>query len=243
MVATMGDGEQPGLMLFDIDQTMVDVLPQQAAAFAAAWRAVYAVPGELGDVPFAGMTTPNILRQVARLHGVPDTMIDALLPTALATLVAHLIPALDHDLRGTRFPGVVEVLAALADTPHVLAVLTGNPPAIGELILRRAGLDQYFAFHTYGTEAITRTDLVRLSMRKATRVVPLLDPIHTVVVGDSCADVHAACEAGARAVLVRHAALPLSPPCPGADLVLNGFVPVAESVQRMRELLRAPPAI
>ncbi len=223
--------ERPSLVLFDIDQTMVDVLPQQATAFAATFQAVYAVSGALEDVAFAGKTTPNILREVARLHGVPPGDIEARLPVALETLTAHLAPALDHDLRGTRFPGVVEVLEALTATPHLLGVLTGNPPAIGELILRRAGLARYFAFGTYGTEAPTRTDLVRLSIQKAMRIIPTLLPAHTLVIGDSCADVRAAREAGARAILVRHPTLPPHPPCVGTDLLLNGFVPVAESVR------------
>lgn len=125
-------GEEPprGLLLFDVDQTLVDILPQQTAAFATAFRTVFGIPGRLTDVAFAGMTTPNILRAVALLHGV----------TAL--------------------------LNALSATPHVLAVLTGIPPAIGELILRHTGLRHQFAFCTYGTEAATRADLVRLSLRK-----------------------------------------------------------------------------
>ncbi len=231
-----------GLLLFDIDQTLVNVQPVQEAAFAVAFRAVYGVPGELTEVPFAGKTTPNILREVAQLHGITPAQAEVRLPAALALLAAHVLAALETNTTDICFPGVRQLLDALAGKPGlVLGVLTGNPPAIGEGILRIVGLHSRFAFCTYGTEAPMREDLIRLSIDKcAEHYLPAITADATVIIGDSCEDVRAARQAGTRVVRVRHAtAVPDASQCM-PDALINGFIPPAVAMHHILATLTGP---
>ncbi len=231
-----------GLLLFDIDQTLVNVQPVQEAAFAVALCTAYGVPGKLTDVAFAGKTTPNILREVAQLHGITPAQAEECLPAALAVLAAHVLTALKTSTTDLCFPGVRQLLDALASKPDlVIGVLTGNPPAIGEGILRIAGLHSQFAFCTYGTEASTREDLIRLSIYKcAAHSFPAITADDTVIIGDSCEDVRAARQAGTRVVRVRHAtAVPDASQCV-PDVLLDGFVPPAVAMHHILTTLTGP---
>lgn len=194
---------KPQLVLFDIDHTLVDVLAFHEPAYTSALKEVYGVDARLRDIQFSGMTTPNIVCELARLSGVPGEKVEAGLPRALEVLARDIIANLDGDLRESILPGASEVLEALRADAICLGIVTGNPRAIGEEVLRRTHLLPYFAVRVYGDEAAERWQLAALAVERARQLVATpIEAHNVVVVGDSPHDVRAGKRVGAATVAI-----------------------------------------
>src|SRR5689334_1936913 len=126
------------LVVFDLDGTLVDSLPDLAAA-------VNAVLEERGQTPLAAA-------EVARMVGDGTAKLVERALDARGLGDRPLAPALDRFLalyaasatRLTRpYPGVPAVLAALAPR-CTLAVCTNKPARLTAAVLRGTALDGYF---------------------------------------------------------------------------------------------------
>lgn len=187
------------LVLFDVDHTLVDVLAFHEPVYAEVLSAIFGVPATLRDITFSGKTTPNIIRELALGAGVPHATVEKQLPAALDRFNAAVVARLPADLRSCVLPGISELLTCLSIHGSVLGVVTGNPPAIGQAVLGRAGLLKHFATSTFGTEARERHELIAIAVRKcASELGMTLHPRDVVVVGDSPHDVLAGRLFGAR---------------------------------------------
>lgn len=191
------------LILFDLDHTLVDLLGFQERAHARMFQEVFSIPGRLTDIAFSGKTTPNILREVCALHGLPSEQVEAKLPEAMEVLSRRLFEETGSDLSGAVLPGVRPLLDCLTAREHLLGILTGNPPEMGARVLAATGLRRYFRLFTFGTEARERAELVRLSLLKATQEFQFNgDGRAVAVVGDSIHDIACANPLGALTVAV-----------------------------------------
>jgi phosphoglycolate phosphatase-like HAD superfamily hydrolase len=167
------------------------------------FQEVFHIPGRLTDIAFSGKTTPNILREVCALHGLPAEQVEAALPEAIRILTERLFEEAGTDLSGAVLPGVRPLLDCLNARGHLLGILTGNPPEMGSRVLAGACLRDYFRLFTFGTEARERTALVQLSLMKAQRDHHFDgDGRAVAVVGDSVHDVACAKPVGALSVAV-----------------------------------------
>lgn len=194
---------KPKLVLFDIDHTLVDVLAFHEPAYTTALEEVYGVVCRLRDIEFSGKTTPNIIRELARGRGITDDRIEASLPLALDALARDIITNLGSDLTESILPGVLNVLQSLRSDGISLGIVTGNPRAIGEEVLRRSKLLSFFAVRAFGDDAVERWQLVALAIERGQHLLgEPLTPQQVVVVGDSPHDVSAGRRVGAATVAI-----------------------------------------
>ncbi len=98
-------------------------------------------------------------------------------------------------------PGVVELLETLTAAGVLLGLTTGNTEAAAHTKLARAGLNHYFPFGGYGSDAADRTELTRTAVERARRLAADGLPDGAIVsVGDTPRDVEAGHGAGIRVV-------------------------------------------
>jgi phosphoglycolate phosphatase-like HAD superfamily hydrolase len=193
------------LVLFDIDGTLLD---SGGAGRRALLRAVSEalggpIDGDGERVAFAGRTDPAILRSILTAHGsesVPAERAERIFARYVSLLEEELYdPAI-----GRLHDGVLDLLERLDREPDFrVELLTGNIEAGARVKLARFGIDGFFRYGAYGSDAEERDLLVPIARARAAALerTDLADaPI--VVVGDTPLDVRCARAGSARVLAV-----------------------------------------
>ncbi|MEU3351018.1 HAD family hydrolase [Streptomyces sp. NPDC037389] len=187
-----------GLVLWDIDHTLVDTRGAGRALFAEAFLRVTGVR-MTGQPRIDGLTEPVIFRETARMHGLRTSSAE-FADFAVALAEAHLRGIAGLRDRGRALPGAASALTALSQVPGVRqTVLTGNIRVAAEVKLAAFGLDRHLdlTIGAYGEESEERAGLVGLALARAS--CPAAD---AVLVGDTPGDVRAGLASGVRVVAV-----------------------------------------
>ncbi len=187
------------VLLCDLDGTLVDSLPDLAAAIAELLDQERR-PGLTHDAVAAmvGDGVPKLIeRALAATGGVPPE-------AELAALVARYMPIYEARLTElTRpYPGAIETLRALKAAGWRLAVCTNKPEAPSREIVARLGFAGLF-------EAVSGGDSLPIRKPDPGHVLGLLAtlgaaPGAAVMLGDSANDVQAAQAAGLPAIAIAH---------------------------------------
>lgn len=189
----------PGLLIFDLDGTLVDSQEQIARSFN------HALAGS-GFAP------------------VPHETVYAMIGLPLTHMFAHVLPEQAHDRvpacvaayrerydtveipRSTPFPGVVETLAACHTAGRTLTVATTKSRLVAEKVIDAAGLRTFFSLVLGGDSVPEHKPHPALVLHTlATRGVA---PGEALVVGDSSFDMLMAAGAGVAACGVSYGAQP-----------------------------------
>jgi phosphoglycolate phosphatase-like HAD superfamily hydrolase len=194
----------PLLLLWDVDQTLVEVGGATRRAYAATFEKVV---GRALDQPwrFDGRTELAAVAEVLRSHGVTST--SEQIESFIALLVEELC-AREDELRreGRLLAGAEDALRACRAQPGVhQSLLTGNLYRLAELKMSVFGLAEYVDLRlgAYGGDALERIDLTPHAWRRAEEHLGhRFSGANTVIVGDTLRDVATAKAAGARVVAV-----------------------------------------
>ena len=207
---------RPTVLLFDVDGTLLSAGGAGRRALERAFAAHCEGTHALGDVRFNGMTDPGIVRAgLERLGREAE-------PSLIAAILDAYLEMLPVELERTPafrvLPGVTALLGALTDRPDVAVGLgTGNLRAGAREKLRRAGLDEYFAFGGFGSDHEHRAELLRIgTMRGVARLGCRPQDVRVIVIGDTPLDMDAARAIGAESLGVSTGG------CAPADLCAAG---------------------
>jgi phosphoglycolate phosphatase len=176
------------LVVFDLDGTLIDSKKDLVVAVNATRRQY-----QLSDLPphtvesYVGNGAPVLIRR-AMGEGFPEEE----LPKALDYFIHYYRDhALDHTVL---YPGVQQVVAALAEAGIVQAVLTNKPVRISNEIIAGLGLgDAFFRVYggnSFGTKKPDPEGLLRLMEEAGVTAA------QTLMVGDSTVDIQTARNAG-----------------------------------------------
>ncbi len=197
------------LVMFDIDGTLLRCGGAGRRALDAAFEAIHGVEGAMSSVRFAGSTDPVIVRDAhtAAFDRAPtDPEVDALMAGYLERLAADLAsPPSSFEV----MPGAVRIASTLAaDGRFCVGLATGNVEAGARIKLAAGGLDTFFEFGGFGSDAAVRAELVRCGVDRGQAIAVerrgrRFDNEEILVIGDTEHDVTAAHAAGAVAVGVR----------------------------------------
>lgn len=188
-----------GLVLWDIDKTLVDVGGVSRLIYEVAFEKVTGhALGELADM--VGRTERAILIDTLALNGVSESRFDAFYD-ALGDAAEQLSDRMRAD--GRSLPGAGEAIAGLVSDDVIQSVATGNIRSIAETKLRAFDLADHIDFDVggYGDDDGVRATLVRLARERASRKYDVdIPPGRVVVIGDTPLDIAGAHGAGAWAV-------------------------------------------
>ncbi len=191
---------RPDAVLFDLDGTLVDSVPDLAAAINAA----------LGDCGLAAWPETRIRDWVGdgaaalvtrALTGGSDDGVDEPLRRRAFERFQH------HYARGlaarTRvYPGVRETLACLVDNGVALGCVTNKPMRFTGPLLEALNLHHYFRA-VVGGDSVTEKKPDPAPLLHALKMLDVL-PANAVMVGDSANDVNAGRAAGCVVIAVTY---------------------------------------
>lgn len=181
---------------FDLDGTLLDSLPDLAAAANATLAELGQPPRSLAEVRgFVGRGIAELVRRSLQ-EGRPGPGPD--LDAALAVFRRHY--AVTNGREARPYPGVIEGLDRLRDLGLPLAVVTNKAEEFTQPLLAATGLAPYFAFALGGDSLPERKPHPLPLLHAAERLAS--GPRHHLHVGDSRHDAEAARAAGCAVVLV-----------------------------------------
>jgi phosphoglycolate phosphatase len=213
-------------LVFDLDGTLVDSLPDLAATLAVI-LAELGAPALPRD-PVRGMIGDGTRALVARAlaaSDLPATLLDERHARFLALYEAA--PA----ALSLPYPGVVETLRALRTQGRRLAVCTNKPQRATLAVLRGTGLDGFFA-------AIVGGDVLALKKPDPAHLLAALDaigatPDDAIMIGDNEHDVAMAKAAAVRVVLVRYGYHRVPLATLAADIQIDTFAALPQAIARL----------
>jgi len=191
------------LVLFDIDGTLLNSEGLGRASMQRALSEVFGSPGD-ASYRYDGKTDRQIVRDVMRLEGHSDELIDS----RMTTLIDRYLDGLREGIESRKFKvrplaGVVEILDALeARDDVVLGLLTGNVEAGARAKLAAAGINPArFRVSAFGSDHEHRPRLPGIAQQRFGETMGReVAGEKVVVIGDTPADIECGRELGARAI-------------------------------------------
>jgi phosphoglycolate phosphatase-like HAD superfamily hydrolase len=195
---------RPGLILFDIDGTLLLSGRAGLRAMTRAFERIFDIRDVFKGESFGGRTDSYLVSRALTRAGLPDSVEnhhkfrDAYLP-----LLAEEIQQPGSGHKGL-MPGALELLEALQDYDHLhLALLTGNYRDAAEIKLQHFELWDYFEWGAFSDDHADRNQLVPIAKSRAeTYDIPGNAIDRVIVIGDTPHDVECARVAGATCIAV-----------------------------------------
>ena len=216
------------MLLFDVDLTLVNTGGAGIRALNQATEEVLGFPEAMAAITPHGKTDPAIVREIITQNN--QKSIKDLQHVTADILDKYLIylerEVLDSD--GYRvLPGIGRLLEEFSAREDVrLGLATGNLERGALIKLERGGLNAYFGFGGFGSDAADRRELVLHAARRGNDNSDVdVAGADTYVIGDTPKDIDAGKQAGFQTVGVATGSFSLEAlQATGADVVIEDFV-------------------
>lgn len=190
------------LVLFDVDGTLVRG-GAGGRALRSALLQIYALPAGSDGVRYDGKTDPRIVREILSYHGQEDRFTDENVSSLFSLYLSYLREELTEATDFKVLPGAHELVRTLSRRKDFLVGLaTGNIEEGARLKLERGGLESFFSFGGFGSDAEDRTELIRVAIERGRQQNGRTHSEKTFVVGDTPQDIVHGKEAGADTLAV-----------------------------------------
>ncbi len=194
---------RPGLLLFDVDGTLVLGNRANRRWFGDALMEVFGSTGDLDGLSFSGKIDPQIVTELLSGDGKPLEEIRAGIPRVRAAYVRRLQENLrpEHLRLLPHVPDLLERLQIRGEV--VMGLLTGNWEEGARTKLECFDLNRFFPFGAFSDGHSRRGELPPVALDRAAEVTGRrFAAEETVIIGDSVLDVECARESGMRSLAV-----------------------------------------
>jgi len=225
------------VIFFDIDGTLLTSGGAGQLALERALIDEFRIEFPFEGVLTAGRTDRGITDEIFARYGVENTAQNR--ARFRDAYLRHLQDTLACS-PGALLPRVLELLEELTTHRHLtLSLLTGNYAEGAWIKLRHYKLDRFFTFGGFGDNDADRDDVARNALTAAEKSFRRhLEGAHTLVIGDTPADIRCAKAIGARSVAVATGTYDSqSLQAHGPDHLFDDFSATAAVVSRVLELL------
>lgn len=215
----------PRALLFDLDGTLVDSLPDLTEALNRTLAGAGLAPLSVAEA--SGLVGDGAAAMLARGFALRDRAADA---QRLEQFLAHYALCLTDKTRP--FAQVPETLKQLRNEGWRLAVATNKPESLAKRLLQNLGLDRHFD-HVAGGDSYPRRKPDPLPLLESLKILGC-DQGRSVMVGDSRNDLLAARAAGLPVILVSFGYTSVPAAELGADKVIERFADLPGALNLLR---------
>lgn len=184
-----------GLVLFDIDDTLVNVGGAARAALDRAFADTWGIEQATAGITCAGRTDPQIVRDVlGRLNITAVKDQERMVKGILGAYLSHLPDCMAKEQNFKVLPGVLNLLPRLvAHRRFVLALATGNVAPGARLKLAKAQLNRFFRTGGFGNDAAVHAGILAVALQRVAQIVGRpVSRTKIFHIGDSAQDMKAA---------------------------------------------------
>jgi phosphoglycolate phosphatase-like HAD superfamily hydrolase len=191
----------PGILLFDIDNTLLQGSKSHRQAFHEALNRVYGIHGDVESINPHGKTDRQIIAEVLARNGVDKKTASKGLEECMDVMVCAFARLVKQE-KLVVLDGVFEMLNLLQSHPFGLGLVTGNLESIAWEKLQRAGLKKHFLFGGFGSDHAMRSKLVGIALERARKIFPDASTTPVFLIGDTPRDIVAGRDAGVYTIAV-----------------------------------------
>jgi phosphoglycolate phosphatase len=185
-------------LLFDVDGTLLTTGGASDRAWHRAFLQLHGVDVNVPDFTGKGVPDPEVGLECFRGALGRDPSGEEM-ARLMALRQRYLADEVDASPGYRVMPGVVELLDRLTAEGRLVGLITGNTESAAHIKLARGGLNRYFAFGGYGSDANDRRDVCRKALDRAEMAAAgELDRAASIAIGDTPLDVAAGHGAGIR---------------------------------------------
>ena len=175
------------LVIFDLDQTLIDVVRFNSKAFELVFQKMFGIKSTFTKVNYPGKTIKDLVNEVAELEKMKRLTRKQVLDfiKLYELKLKHTLP---KNLDNYLLPGVRKLLKKLSKN-YLLAIITGSPKHEVNKILKNTKLKKYFKIVLTGEDARNKKKLARLAHKKADIIAK--KHLKPIMIGDSTEDINA----------------------------------------------------
>jgi phosphoglycolate phosphatase len=191
------------LLLFDIDQTLVNTGGAGLRALDRACLQLFGISNAMQGISPHGKTDPAIAREILRVRLRRDAAeTNGEISSILEAYLLFLKDEVQSSPKYRVLPGITSLLDRIVSNKNVmLGLATGNIELGARIKLDRGRLNPYFGFGGFGSDSEDRAELVRKGAAKAAaRTTGEISPSDVFVIGDTPLDIDAGTRAGFKTV-------------------------------------------
>jgi beta-phosphoglucomutase-like phosphatase (HAD superfamily) len=188
------------VVLFDIDGTLISTGGASDRAWHRAFLELHGIEVQVSDYTGRGVPDPAVGLQSFR-GALGREPADGEMQALMALRLRYLPEEVETSPGYRVMPGAEALLAKLREDGRMLGLITGNVEDAARIKLAPAGLERFFQFGGYGSDAPERVDVARTALARADAFngTPV-DRAACVAVGDTPRDVEAGHGAGIRVI-------------------------------------------
>ncbi len=216
------------MLLFDVDLTLVNTGGAGIRALNQASKDVLGVPEAMAGITPHGKTDPAIVREIFAQNDQSD---DHNLQYVTFEILNKYLKYLQQEVRDSDryrvLPGILPLLDQISKRDDIrLGLATGNLERGARIKLERGGLNSYFGFGGFGSDAEDRREVVLEAARQGNLGGGVdVSGADTYVIGDTPKDIEAGKQAGFQTVGVATGSYSVDAlQATGADLVIEDFI-------------------
>lgn len=184
------------LASFDIDNTLVKSSAGHMESLIFAIKDIYGLATSIDVISHHGMTDQEIIIKILQEYDVDDEIVRSKLKRCMDNMQLHYAQIVKSE-NIVILEGVVKLLTKLDQKGFFLGLVTGNLETIARAKLKKIGINDFFKFGGFGSDHISRTELVKIAIRRAGNQFDLDDNNQIFHFGDAPQDMRAARQAGA----------------------------------------------
>jgi phosphoglycolate phosphatase len=191
------------MFLFDLDGTLVTTGGAGMKALDQTFDELYGLKYVVSEINPSGKTDPAIFREIMKRFLDRDPNNSEMARIA-DTYLGYLAEYCAEPNSVKTFPGVEQFLELLLTRSDIVFGLgTGNLEEGARTKLEPTGLNRFFSFGGFGSDAEDRAEMLRVGHRRGCKKAGHdVDPQHVYVIGDTELDVQAARKAGFKVIAV-----------------------------------------
>jgi phosphoglycolate phosphatase len=183
------------LVSFDIDNTLINSSAGHMESLILAIKDIYGLATSIDIINHHGMTDQEIIIKILQQYDVDDEIVRAKLKSCMDHMQLHYAQIVQSE-NIVILEGVVKLLTQLDLKGFLLGLVTGNLETIARAKLKKIGIIDFFKFGGFGSDHISRTELVKIASRRAGSQFDLDDSNQIFHIGDAPQDMRTAREAG-----------------------------------------------
>jgi len=183
------------LVSFDIDNTLLQSSAGHMESLICAIHEVYDLATSMDVINHHGMTDQEIIIKILEKYDVSDKTVRSKLKQCLDAMQRRYAQIVQSE-NIVILEGVFKLLSKLDQEGFLLGLVTGNLETIAQAKLKKIGINNFFKFGGFGSDHISRTELVKIAIGQAASRFDLDKNNQVYHIGDAPQDMRAAREAG-----------------------------------------------